>query len=76
MFNMLNQFFSMFASLFSAGNKFASALDVMAGVTETAAKTYADEVANKRSLQAITLAKELKLAEQGKATAPKAIAAT
>lgn len=72
MFNMFNAFFAFFTKLFSAAEKTASALDILAGIAETTASTYADEVANKRATQAIQLAKELQAAGGSTSTRVKA----
>jgi len=58
------QFFSMFTTLFSAGNKFAGAIDSLAEVANATAAQYADEAAAKRQQQLAQLKHNSKKQEQ------------
>ena len=76
MFAMFRQFFSMFSSLFSAGQRGANALDILAGSLEDTARVYADEASIDRQMRLITRQRDLQALEANKAKAtPKAIAA-
>ena len=72
MFAMFRQFFAMFSSLFSAGQRGANALDILAGSLEDTAKVYADEARIQRQIKLVELNRELKAIE---ANAPKQIKA-
>ena len=72
MFAMFRQFFAMFSSLFSAGQRSANALDILAGSLEDTAKVYADEARIQRQIKLVELNRELKAIE---ASAPKQIKA-
>ena len=74
MFATFRQFFAMFTSLFSAGQRAADALDTLAGVLQDTAGTYATEAAIDRQMAAITKQRELDALKANKA-APEAIAA-
>lgn len=76
MFAMFRQFFAMFSSLFSAGQRGANALDILAGSLEDTARVYADEASIDRQMRLITRQRDLQALEANKAKAtPKAIAA-
>ena len=66
MFAMFRQFFAMFSSLFSAGQRGANALDILAGSLEDTAKVYADEARIDRRKKLITLERELAAIEADK----------
>ena len=67
MFAMFRQFFAMFSSLFSAGQRGANALDILAGSLEDTAKVYADEARIQRQMKLVALNRELKtLEDEGK----------
>ena len=68
MFAMFRQFFAMFASLFSAGQRGANALDILAGSLEDTAKVYADEARIQRQMKLVSLDRELKALEAEKQT--------
>lgn len=72
MFAMFRQFFAMFSSLFSAGQRGANALDILAGSLEDTAKVYADEARIQRQMKLVELNRELKALED---KAPKQIKA-
>ena len=76
MFAMFRQFFAMFSSLFSAGQRSANALDILAGSLEDTARVYADEASIDRQMRLITRQRDLQALEANKAkAAPEAIAA-
>ena len=75
MFAMFRQFFAMFSSLFSAGQRGANALDILAGSLEDTAKVYADEARIDRRKKLITLERELAAIEADKQPAVKQIKA-
>ena len=58
MFAMFRQFFAMFSSLFSAGQRSANALDILAGSLEDTAKVYADEARIQRQTRLFELERE------------------
>lgn len=60
MFAMFKQFFFMFASLFSAGNHSANALNLLAISLEEAAASYADEQRFERQTKLAKLKASLK----------------
>lgn len=66
MFAMFRQFFAMLTSLFSAGQRTADAVDILAGTLQGMASTHADEVAIQRKKQLITLQRELAALEAEK----------
>lgn len=74
MFAMLAQFFAMFRSLFSAGQRSASALDILAGALESTATVYADEIRINNRMQIIELERKL-AALENQAPVTKAITA-
>ena len=57
--NMLVMFFTMFTSLFSAGNKFASALDNIGTVADESSAQYADDARTQRQINANNRKREL-----------------
>ena len=59
MFAMFRQFFAMFSSLFSTGQRSANALDILAGSLEDTAKVYADEARIQRQTRLFELEREL-----------------
>ena len=59
MFAMFRQFFAMFSSLFSAGQRSANALDILAGSLEDTAKAYADEARIQRQTRLFELERDL-----------------
>ena len=63
---MFRQFFAMFSSLFSAGQRGANALDILAGSLEDTAKVYADEARIQRQMKLVSLERELKTLEAEK----------
>ena len=63
---MFRQFFAMFSSLFSAGQRGANALDILAGSLEDTAKVYADEARIQRQMKLVSLERELKALEAEK----------
>ena len=58
MFAMFRQFFAMFSSLFSAGQRSANALDILAGSLEDTAKVYADEARIQRQTRLLEMERE------------------
>lgn len=58
---MLNQFFSFFAMLFSAGEQAASALNELASAGNTMAATVNDEARHDRTIAMIELEKRKQL---------------
>lgn len=58
MFAMFRQFFAMFSSLFSAGQRGANALDILAGSLEDTAKVYADEARIQRQTRLLEMERE------------------
>ena len=64
MFAMFKQFFAMFAILFSAGERGASALNHLAIAMDETAAAYADEQRIERSKKLATLNAELKAVEK------------
>ena len=66
MFAMFRQFFAMFSSLFSAGQRGANALDILEGSLEDTAQVYADEARIERRKKLITLERELTALEAEK----------
>ena len=58
MFAMFRQFFAMFSSLFSAGQRGANALDILAGSLEDTAKVYADEARVQRQTRLLEMERE------------------
>ena len=58
MFAMFRQFFAMFSSLFSAGQRSANALDIIAGSLEDTAKVYADEARIQRQTRLLEMERE------------------
>ena len=55
---MFRQFFAMFSSLFSAGQRSANALDILAGSLEDTAKVYADEARIQRQTRLLEMERE------------------
>ena len=68
MFAMFRQFFAMFSSLFSAGQRGANALDILAGSLEDTAKVYADESRSERRKKLVILERELAALEAERQT--------
>lgn len=66
MFAMFRQFFAMFSSLFSAGQRSANALDILAGSLEDTAKVYADEARIQRQTRLFELERDLAALEATK----------
>ena len=58
MFAMFRKFFAMFSSLFSAGQRSANALDILAGSLEDTAKVYADEARIQRQTRLLEMERE------------------
>ena len=58
MFVMFRKFFAMFSSLFSAGQRSANALDILAGSLEDTAKVYADEARIQRQTRLLEMERE------------------
>ena len=69
MFAMFRQFFAMFSSLFSAGQRGANALDILAGSLEDTARVYADEASIDRQMRLITRQRDLRALEANRAEA-------
>ena len=68
MFAMFAQFFLMFSSLFSAGNKFASALDNVAGWTEESSASFVDEAREQRKQKLAILTAQTRATEAESST--------
>lgn len=60
MFSMFRQFFTMFTRLFSAGEKLANSLDILAGIGESMAQDFATTSSIERQRQRLVAEKELK----------------
>lgn len=60
MFKMLNDFFTMFSTLFGAGNKVAMSLDNLASVGVTKSEVFKEKTEAELAVQRIELAKQLK----------------
>lgn len=58
MFAMFRQFFAMFSSLFSAGQRAAKSLDILAGALEDTAQVYADEQRIQRQTRLLEMERE------------------
>ena len=64
MLKTFTQFFSMFTSLFSAGEKAANSLVILASVGESMAADYAEEQAHERAVKAFKRKQEMQALTQ------------